>query len=220
VSARKREPLETLAAAAGADRALAVPLDVTDRDSVARAEREIRERWSGIDDVLVVAGSYRPMRAWEFDLEPATALFDVNVNGVLNVLAAVLPWMLSEGADHHIGIVSSVAGYSGLPQALIYGPTKAALINLCEVLYIDLAPRGIGVHLINPGFVKTPLTDQNEFEMPALISPEEAAEHTLRGLERGEFETHYPKRFTTWLKLLRLLPYRVYFPLIRRITGL
>jgi NADP-dependent 3-hydroxy acid dehydrogenase YdfG len=220
LSARKAEPLVAMAAEAGDGRALPVPLDVTDRDSVVRAEREIQLSWGGIDDVLVVAGSYRPMRAWEFDLEPAKALFDVNVNGVLHVLAAVLPGMLAGGRGHHIGIVSSVAGYRGLPQALVYGPTKAALINLCEVLYLDLAPRGIGVHLINPGFVKTPLTDLNEFRMPALISAEEAAEHTLRGLERGAFEIHYPKRFTLWLKLLRLLPYRLYFPLVRRITGL
>jgi len=119
-----------------------------------------------------------------------------------------------------IGIVSSVAGYSGLPTGLVYGATKAALINLSETLYLDLAPRGIGVYLINPGFVKTPLTDKNEFTMPALISPGEAALAMVRGFERGEFEIHFPKRFTRWLKILRLLPYRLYFPIIHRFTGL
>jgi NAD(P)-dependent dehydrogenase (short-subunit alcohol dehydrogenase family) len=219
LSARTREPLEAMAAAAPAGRALALPLDITDAAAVAAAHAQLSSRWGGIDVVLVVAGSYKPMRAWDLDLEVTRRLFEVNVNGVYNVLATVVPALLARGSGH-ICIVSSVAGYSGLPQALVYGPTKAALINLAEVLYIDLAPRGIGVHVINPGFVRTPLTDANEFSMPALISAEEAAERTLRGLERGEFETHYPKRFTRWLKILRVLPYPLYFPLVRRITGL
>lgn len=219
VSARKAEALASMVASAPSGRGLALPLDVTDAASVADAHHTLLERWGAVDLVLIVAGNYRPMRAWDFDLDAAKALFDVNVNGVLNVLATVVPEFL-ERSSGHIGIVSSVAGYSGLPQALVYGPTKAALLNLAEVLYLDLAPRGIGVHVICPGFVKTPLTGGNDFRMPALISAEEAAEATLRGLERGEFETHYPKRFTRWLKLLRLLPYRLYFPLVRRITGL
>lgn len=219
LSARRPEPLDAIAGTAPPGSALALPLDVTDAQSVAQAHRALVTAWGRLDVVLVVAGTYKPMRAWEFDLHTARALVDVNVNGVLNVLAAVLPHLIGRN-EGHVGIVASVAGYSGLPRALIYGPTKAALINLAEALYLDLAPRGIGVHLVCPGFVKTPLTAGNDFEMPALILPEEAADATLRGLERGEFETHYPKRFTRWLKVLRLLPYRLYFPLIRRITGL
>lgn len=219
VSARRPEPLDALAAAAPPGRALALALDVTDAQSVADAHRALITAWGRLDVVLMVAGNYKPMRAWEFDLHAAKALVDVNVNGVLNVLAAALPRLIASN-EGHVGIVASVAGYSGLPQALIYGPTKAALLNLAEVLYLDLAPRGIGVHVVCPGFVKTPLTEGNEFHMPALISPEEAADLTLRGFERGEFETHYPKRFTRWLKILRLLPYHLYFPLIRRITRL
>jgi short-subunit dehydrogenase len=219
LSARTRAPLEAMAAAASAGRALALPLDITDVATVASAHAALSNHWGGIDVVLVVAGSYKPMRAWELDLAVATGLFEINVNGVFNVLATVVPDFLARSSGH-ICIVSSVAGYSGLPQALVYGPTKAALINLAEVLYLDLAPRGIGVHVINPGFVRTPLTADNEFNMPALISAEEAAERTLRGLERGEFETHYPKRFTRWLKILRVLPYPLYFSLVRRITGL
>ena len=105
-------------------------------------------------------------------------------------------------------------------SALAYGPTKAALINLAEALYMDLAPKGIGVHLVDPGFVDTPLTEQNKFDMPALMSAEAAANAMLLGLARGEFETHFPKRFTRWLKLLRLLPYGLYFAAVRRFTGL
>jgi short-subunit dehydrogenase len=119
-----------------------------------------------------------------------------------------------------IAIASSVAGYRGLPGSLVYGATKAALINFSETLYLDLAPRGIGVYLINPGFVKTPLTDKNEFKMPAIISADEAAEEMIKGFEAGKFEIHFPKRFTYWLKFLRLVPYGLYFSVIHRFTGL
>jgi short-subunit dehydrogenase len=119
-----------------------------------------------------------------------------------------------------IALCSSVAGYRGLPTSLVYGPTKAALINLAETLWLDLSSRGLGVWLINPGFVRTPLTDRNEFRMPALISAEEAARHILDGFASGRFEIHFPKRFTRWLRVLRLLPYGLYFRLVRRATGL
>jgi NAD(P)-dependent dehydrogenase (short-subunit alcohol dehydrogenase family) len=101
---------------------------------------------------------------------------------------------------------------------LAYGPTKAALINLAETLYLDLRPTGLGVSVVNPGFVATPLTAQNDFRMPALITPGQAAREMLAGWERGDFELHFPKRFTRWLRLLRLLPYSLYFPLVRKGT--
>jgi short-subunit dehydrogenase len=103
---------------------------------------------------------------------------------------------------------------------LAYGPTKAALINLAENLYLDLSGLGLGVSVINPGFVETPLTAQNEFRMPALITPEQAAQEIVRGWEKGEFEIHFPKRFTLWLKGLRHLSYGAYFAAVRRSTGL
>jgi len=131
----------------------------------------------------------------------------------------VLPALLAQGRGA-LGIVASVAGYRGLPKALIYGASKAALINFTETLYLDLHPRGFGVYLINPGFVRTPLTDKNEFKMPHLISAEEAAASLIKGLDAGDFEIDFPKAFTRQLKLLRLLPYRWYFALIRRSTGL
>ena len=126
----------------------------------------------------------------------------------------------SAQGERHDRLVSSVAGYRGLPKSLVYGPTKAALINLTETLYLDLHPKGLGVCVVMPGFVKTPLTAQNDFRMPALIEPDEAAREIVAGLERGDFEIHFPRRFTGWLKLMRLLPYRLYFPAIRRMTGL
>jgi len=193
--------------------------DVTRPEELTAAYSGIKTAWAGVDLVVFMAGNHRPIRAWELNLDEAKELFQVNVIGVLAGLSVVLPDLLSRGSGA-VAIVSSVAGYRGLPTGLIYGATKAALINLAETLYLDLAPRGVGVHLVNPGFVKTPLTDRNEFTMPALIPAEEAAEQMLRGLERGEFEIHFPKRFTRMMKLLRILPYRLYFSLVRRFTGL
>jgi short-subunit dehydrogenase len=111
-----------------------------------------------------------------------------------------------------------VAGYVGLPRSLAYGPTKAALINLAQTLYLDLRDKGVAVSIINPGFVETPLTAQNRFHMPALLTPQQAAREIMRGWARGAFEIHFPKRFTLGLKLLALLPWRLYFTLVGRVT--
>ena len=217
LSARNRDGLQAIAS--NDNCALILPLDITRHADLIAARDRILERWGGIDLVLVVAGTYNKMRADDFDLAVANNIVDTNLRGTLNCLDAVLPLLIEQGRGG-IGIVASVAGLSGLPQALIYGPTKAALINLCESLYLDLRPRGIGVYLINPGFVATPLTAGNDFAMPALISATTAARELVRGIERGEFHIHFPKRFTNWLRLLRLLPYRWYFWLIHKVTGL
>jgi short-subunit dehydrogenase len=216
LSARNAEAMKALVA--DNLNALILPLDVTDEISVNNARDNILASWGGIDYVLVVAGSYQKMRADNFDLGAAKKLIDINLIGTLNCLSAVLSILLAQGRGG-IGIIASVAGLSGLPQALIYGPTKAALINLCESLYLDLHPRGISVYLINPGFVATPLTATNDFHMPAIISAAAAATEIIRGMEQGKFYIHFPKRFTNWLRILRLLPYRWYFWLIHKVTG-
>jgi len=217
VSARTALALESFVAEhAGAH---ALPLDVTDRDAVRAAAGQIVEAHGRIDLAVYCAGTYRPLRATQFDLDVALQHQQVNYVGALHLLDAVLPVLLRQGAGH-LSLLGSVAGYRGLPQALAYGPTKAALINLAEVLYMDLHPRGIGVSLVNPGFVETPLTAQNAFHMPALITPEEAAEAIVRGWSQGRFEIHFPKRFTLWLKLLSHLGDALYFKAVRRATGL
>jgi len=195
-----------------------LPLDVTDAAAVETACRSLCERWGGIDLVLWVAGTYVPMRAQDFELGAARRMLDTNLVAVFSGLAAVLPVLIAQRSGG-IALVSSVAGYSGLPQALVYGPTKAALINLAESLYLDLHSSGIGVYLVSPGYVDTPATATNAYTMPALISASEAAESTLAGISAGRFEIHYPRRFTLWLKFARLLPYRLYFALVRRVTG-
>jgi NAD(P)-dependent dehydrogenase (short-subunit alcohol dehydrogenase family) len=143
----------------------------------------------------------------------------VNLDGAMHLLAPLVGPLLARGSGH-ISLVSSVAGYRGLPGSLAYGPTKAALIHLAEVLHLDLRPRGIGVSVVTPGFVSTPMTAQNDFAMPAMVTPEAAARAMVQGWERGHFMIDFPRRFTRVLALLRLLPYRLYFALVHRATGL
>ena len=217
LSARSADKLHEVAA--GNAKALVEPLDFTHAAQVTAAWNRIRAQWDGVDLVLVVAGTHKEMRAWELNETDARALFEVNLHAVVNTTAAIVPGLLAQGHGA-IGIVASVAGYRGLPKALIYGASKAAVINFTETLYLDLHPKGLGVYLIMPGFVKTPLTDGNDFNMPHLISAEEAAREIDVGLRAGNFEIHFPRAFTRQLRFLRLLPYRWYFWLVRRATGL
>ena len=199
--------------------AQSLPLDATDASAVQAAAQTLLQRNGRIDLVMYCAGHYAAMQARHFDLAESLRHQQINYVGALNLLAAVLPPLRRQaaaGQAAHLSLVASVAGYRGLPNALAYGPTKAALINLAEVLYLDLAPGGVGVSLINPGFVATPLTAQNSFHMPALISPETAARAIVQGWATGEFEIHFPKRFTRLLKALRLLPDTLYFNAVRR----
>lgn len=215
LSSRNREALTALADG----NALVAPADVTDRASLQNAFDMIRARFGDIDLAIINAGTHQPVRAWELDAVAAENLVQVNLVGAMNVSALLAPYFAQRGGGR-LAITASVAGFGGLPSGLVYGASKAALINFAETLYLDLAPRGVAVHLINPGFVKTPLTDLNDFKMPALIEADEAAREILAGIERGVFEIHFPKRFTRLLKLLNLLPYRFYFSLVHRITGL
>ena len=212
LSARRTDKLQAL----GLADALLVPCNATDAASLAEASRQIVATMGGIDLVIYLAGDYVPMRADHFDLAVAEQVVNVNFNGALRLAATVLPDLRPGGG---IAFVASVAGYRGLPKALCYGPGKAALIHFAECLYLDLAPKGIGVWAINPGFVSTPLTAKNDFTMPALQTPGQAAQAIIDGFAAGHFEIHFPKRFTRLLKLFAILPYRWYFPLIRRFTG-
>ncbi len=200
--------------------ARAVPIDVTDAPAVKHAAQALLAQ-GPLDVVVYCAGHYRAMTADRLDLPDLLRHNQVNYLGALHLLDAVLPALLAQPQDRrgHLSLMASVAGYRGLPNSLAYGPTKAALINLAETLYLDLHNQGVGVSLINPGFVETPLTAQNDFKMPALISPAQAADAILKGWARGQFEIHFPKRFTFWLKVLRCLPYPVYFALTRRLNS-
>ena len=198
---------------------LALPLDVTDHASVAAAYARLQAAWGTPDLTFACAGHYQSLRATAFSLAEMRRHVDINYLGALNVLDVILPGLLAAGRGH-LSLMGSVAGYRGLPEALAYGPTKAALNNLAEVLYFDLHDRGIGVSIINPGFVDTPLTAKNRFHMPALMTSEQAAVQILRGWQSGRFEVHFPRLFTLGLKTLQSAWHGLYFAAIRRATGL
>lgn len=212
LSARSVDKLHALGIAG----ALLLPCDATAAQGLRDARDRLVAVFGGIDLVVYLAGDYVPMRAGDFDLAVAEKIVSVNFNGAMRLAATLLPDLPPGGG---IAFVASVAGYRGLPKALAYGPGKAALIHFAECLHFDLAPQGIGVWVVNPGFVATQLTARNDFAMPALLTPEAAALATIDGFRTGKFEIHYPKRFTRVMKLLALLPYGLYFPLVRRLTG-
>ena len=219
LSSRRVERLNTLATLGNTEQSLVLPLDVTDDGQLKNGYQSILKEWGGVDLLLFVSGVYVPLRADNFDIDIAEQTIDANLLGPMRAVGLVLPEMLKVHAGH-IAIVGSVAGYSGLPKALAYGPSKAAIINFCETLYYDLLPQGVSVHMISPGFVATEATAQNDFEMPALISAEEAAVEILSGIEKGEFDIHFPKRFSRFLKFLRILPYPMYFWIVRRFVKI
>ena len=206
LSARRKERLQAIADTSR--HAMAVPFDVQDQEAWMTSYLQICQRFGGVDLIIFCAADYHPERSWEVTPAGAALMLDINLASVYSGLATVLPEMLLRGSGG-IAIVASVAGYVGLPNASVYGPSKAALINLAELLYADLHPKGLDVYLINPGFVQTPLTERNDFPMPALQTPEAAAKAICSGMAAGRFEIHFPRRFTFVFKVLRLLPYRL-----------
>lgn len=219
LSSRRVERLNQIAQIAATDQTLVIPVDVTQETQLQQAYQTILNAWNGIDLMLFVSGVYTPLRADDFNIRVAEQTIDANLLGPMRAVALVLPEMLKAHSGH-IAIVGSVAGYSGLPKALAYGPSKAAIINFCENLYYDLLPSGVSIHMISPGFVATEATAQNDFEMPALITAEEAATEILSGIQNGEFDIHFPKRFSRFLKFLRILPYPLYFWIVRRFVKI
>ncbi|QZA76374.1 SDR family NAD(P)-dependent oxidoreductase [Deefgea tanakiae] len=196
-------------------KAMVLPFDVLDTAAWQSSYTEIVSRMGGIDLVVFCAADYRPERTWEVNPSTAAQTLQINLGSVYTGLATILPDLIARGSGG-IGLIASVAGYMGLPNASVYGPSKAAMINLAEILYGDLHPKGLNVYLINPGFVKTHLTAKNEFTMPALQTPEQAASAIWQGISAGKFEIHFPRRFTQMLKFLQLLPYRCRFALLSK----
>jgi NAD(P)-dependent dehydrogenase (short-subunit alcohol dehydrogenase family) len=215
VSARSADKLE----AAFAGRATLLPLDMTDPAALQAAADRLAAEWGGYDLVLAIAGTYAPMRADRYDAAGALETMALNLGGVFKLWGAVQRPFLAQGRGG-FGIVSSVAGYGGLPNSMAYGATKAACNNLAQSMYLDLHRHGLAVYLVTPGFVATPLTANNPFPMPFLISAEEAAREITEGMARGDFEIHFPRRFSRLLKFMNLLPHRLYFWLVRKGTGL
>lgn len=218
VSARDAEALAALSGAPeSAGRLHPFPLDVTDAAAVEAGVAAIEAALGPLELIVLNAGTHQPMGAADFDAATARQLMEVNYMGVVHGLAAVLPRLRARRSGR-VAVVASLAGYRGLPGAAAYGPTKAALINLCESLRPELDRDGVLLQLVNPGFVKTPLTDRNDFPMPFLMPLEKAAEAFRRGLAGRRFEIVFPRRFAALLRLGRCLPYALYFALTRRMT--
>jgi NADP-dependent 3-hydroxy acid dehydrogenase YdfG len=217
ISARRREELESLAAA-HPGRMIVAPLDITDAAAVRGAVAAVEAQGRPIARAVLNAGTYLHDTARDFDIARFKTQLDVNLLGTANCLAAVMPGFLAR-RQGQIGIVSSLSGLSGLPGAVTYSTTKAGLIALAQSLKFDLDKAGVGISVILPGFVKTPLTDKNEFPMPFLMEVEPAASTLIKGLDAGRFLIAFPPGLAWPLRFLRILPSPVYFALVKRGTG-
>ncbi len=215
VSARRKEILNDMAKDQNIS---SYPLDVVDEQNCKNTFDKIISDFTEIDLCIFCSGTYDPKKEKEIDIKQSKFVMDVNYFGVLNCVKSVEEYFKNKKKGH-ISIVSSIAGYRGLPNSSGYGPSKAALNNFTESIYFDFKKFGVRVSIISPGFIKTPLTDKNEFSMPFLKTPEYAAEKIFNGLVKGNaFEIHFPKGLTLTLKFLRILPYRLYLFLVDKLV--
>ncbi|MBI1249916.1 MAG: SDR family NAD(P)-dependent oxidoreductase [Alphaproteobacteria bacterium] len=216
-TARSADKLNALRQSIG-DAVIAAPADVSNAQAMQSAAAHIRATLGPIGLLIANAGVYLPIDAAAFSAVRVRQTLDVNLMGVAHALECVLPDMCAR-RQGHVHIVSSATGFGGMPTSSAYGASKAALINMAECLKIELERHGVGVSLSTPGFVDTPAQDENTFPKPFMISPEEAARRIVGAVERGGFETTFPRRFTWALKALYALPKPVYLPLVRAQTG-
>jgi NADP-dependent 3-hydroxy acid dehydrogenase YdfG len=210
VSARNADRLaEVVAGLPG--KALAVPVDVADTASVRAAAAAA----GPLDGVVFLAGVYWPMRAQAWNADQAEAMCDVNLTGCVRVMGAVLPAMVAAGRGHVV-ITGSLSGFRGLPGAIGYGASKAGCMALAESMQADLRGSGITVQLSNPGFIRTRLTAKNDFSMPFLMEPAEAADHMFRQMQGDRFSVSFPMVFSWLFRLSQFLPgwayYRIFAP--------
>lgn len=214
ISARNQNRLDELSREIKVDN-LAIALDVRNKNSILEAWNKIQEKYKTIDTLIYCAGYYKPMSVKAIDLAEAETMIDVNLTGAIRVLDQALPQFISR-KNGHIILIGSIAGYRGLPNSFGYGASKAGLIHLAENLKAELSNLNIKIQVINPGFVKTRLTDLNNFNMPSIISSEEAALEIIKKMNANCFESRFPFIFANILKLLSKLPYRLYFKIVSR----
>ena len=194
----------------------AFKLDVTDKSKCKEVFNEIKNKYDNVNICFFSTGTWNPKKEKDIDVEQMEEVFKVNFFGTVNSIKAVEQYF-KEKKDGIITIVSSIAGYRGLPNSSGYGPSKAALTNFTESIYFDFKKFNVKISVISPGFIKTPLTDKNEFSMPFIESPEFAAKKIFNGLvKNNSFEIHFPKPLTLLLKLFRILPYKIYLFLIEK----
>ena len=194
------------------------PLDVTNKDDCKETFELIKNKYQNIDICFFSTGTWDPNKEKEIDVDQMKKVMEVNFFGTLNCIKAVEKYFREKNSGH-ISIVSSIAGYRGLPNSTGYGASKAALNNFAESLYFDFGRYNVRVSLVSPGFIKTPMTDKNEFKMPFLKTAEFAADKIYKGLINGSsFEIDFPKELTLILKFLKILPDKLYFKIIRKLT--
>ena len=213
VSARRKELLDKMTQNKNIS---SFPLDVTDEGKVQETVANILNKFKDIDLCVFCSGAYDPKLEQEINKQQIKKIMNINFFGVLNCIKAVEDYFKNKKKGQ-ISVVSSVAAYRGLPNSSGYGPSKAALTNLTESIYFDFKKHNVRISLISPGFIRTPLTNQNTFNMPFIKTPEFAANKMYDGLTKGSaFEIHFPKELTLFLKVLRIMPYRIYLFLINK----
>jgi short-subunit dehydrogenase len=216
VSARREELLNELSNQY--ENISAFPLDVTDKQKCAEVFDQIKKKYEDIDICFFSTGTWNPKKEKEIDIEQIEEVFKINFFGTVNTIKAVEQYF-RDRKKGTITIVSSIAGYRGLPNSTGYGPSKSALNNLAESLYFDFKRFGVRVCLVSPGFIKTPMTDKNDFKMPFIKTTDYAANKIYDGLiNKNVFEIHFPKSLTIILKILSFLPSRLYFSLVGQMT--
>ena len=193
-----------------------VECDVSNAASFDLAFNEVLKKFSHLDLAIFASGTYQPTSLANFSTETATQIINTNLLGVVYFFASVGKKMLIQ-KHGHLAVISSVAGYFGMPQSGAYGASKAGLINLCQGFYPELLANKVHLSIINPGFVESKLTAKNNFAMPNIISAKKAAEYIFDGLQKKQFEIHFPKKFTLLLKFLNILPYFLLLPIIKRL---
>lgn len=212
LSARSEDALERLNADLGGGHYV-FPLDISDTQAVTKAAQSIQAKFPKLDSIISLAAIYSPTTLDKLDMTETRKIIDVNLMGSFNIVHAALSIFETQKSGQ-IVLCGSVAGYRGLPSGQPYSATKAAVINLAESLRADKPY--LDIKLINPGFVRTPLTDKNDFKMPMMIEPEEAAIAIAKGLKSKSFEIHFPRKFTYIMKFVRSMPYALYFFLAQK----
>ena len=216
VSARREELLNELSNQY--ENISAFPLDVTDKQKCSEVFNQIKDKYENVDICFFSTGTWNPKKEKEIDVEQIEDVFKVNFFGTVNTIKAVEQYF-RDRKKGIITIVSSIAGYRGLPNSTGYGPSKSALNNLAESLYFDFKRFGVRVCLVSPGFIKTPMTDKNDFKMPFIKTTDYAADKIYDGLiNKNVFEIHFPKALTVILKILSFIPSKLYFSLVAQMT--
>ncbi len=216
ISARRKNLLEEISNKY--ENISSFPLDVTNKINCNEVFNQIIDKFQNIDICFFSTGTWDPKKEKDIDVEQIENVFKVNFFGTLNCIKTVEKYFKNK-KNGTIAIVSSIAGYRGLPNSTGYGPSKSALNNLAESLYFDFGRSKVRVCLISPGFIRTPMTDKNDFKMPFLKTPEYAAEKIYDGLvKKQSFEIHFPKQLTLILKLLSFLPHKLYLGLVGKLT--